>query len=526
MKRLFFAIALLLPLLAIGQRSVFLPPPSEVAPEYRKEYRASLREFSQRYDQLQAAGYDIILDDLSSVATAKFDPYKDLKGQEVGKYVTQTNWGKDVLSPADLQTRILNECTKKVVVKITDTAGKLTHPDLQEGQRPGSSYTGEPLPDDGNGHGTHCAGIIAGKDIGLAYGLVKKGLLTFEADKVLTDAGGGSFTWVSQCYAAERADDIALRAQGTAVIYSGSFGGGTSIIPAVEAELQKSIAAGAYFIFAAGNTGGPVNYPAMSPLAIATASLDQSIVASSYSSRGPEVLAGMPGRNINSTYKDGTYAVLSGTSMATPFLSAAAAIALSKWGIALLPTQEALRAYLSKIATDIPPPGKDDATGFGIAYIRSILDTQPGGTPPPPPPPPVEPAPSIQVQTTVTDGFVLRYSFAGSSVVNSLQIRSVNMFTPGTTTENSIERAREYCKAFFPTHQIVEIPKSQGLDGAAYWAGQFFIIWGRNNGKPVNVESIVVADEVGRSFIKSGFDPAMTEPESYEKIGPRLVKVQ
>jgi hypothetical protein len=516
MKRIIFAIALLLPVLAIGQRSVFLPPPSEVAPEYRKEYRASLKEFATRYDELKAAGYDIILDDLSSVPVAVALPGVS----------AQTNWGKDLLSPADLQARILNECTKPVRVKIMDTAGALTHPDLQEGQRPGSSYTGEPTLTDGNGHGTHCAGIIAGKDIGLAYGLVKKGLLTFEADKVLTDAGGGSFTWVSQCYAAERAEDVALRAQGVAVIYSGSFGGGTAIIPAVETELQKSVQAGAYFIFAAGNTGGPVNYPAMSPYAIATASLDQSIVASSYSSRGPEVLAGMPGRNINSTYKDGTYAVLSGTSMATPFLSAAAAIALSKWGIALLPTQEALRAYLSKIATDIPPTGRDDATGYGIAYIRSILDTQPVGTPPPPPPPPpTEPAPSIQVQTTVDDGFVIRYRFVGDQKDRILQVKSITMFTSATTAESSIEQARAYCREYFPSHQIVEIPVKDGLDGAAFWAGQFFEYWGKNNNKPLQIDFITVADEQGRSFVRGGFDRAEL-PESYEGSGPRLVKIQ
>lgn len=514
MKRIIFALALLLPVLAVSQRSVFLPPPGEVPADFRREYRASLKEYATRYAELKADGWDIILDDLSSVPTAVSVP----------GIASQTNWGKDLLLPGDLQTRILNECTKRVVVKITDTGGALSHPDLKDGQRPGSTYTGEPTPEDGNGHATHVAGIIAGKDIGLAYGLVKKGLLTFEPVKVLTNAGGGSFTWVAQAYAAERQDDVALRSQGAAVIYSGSFGGGTAIIQTVEDELQKSIQAGAYFIFASGNTGGPVNYPAMSPLAIACASLDQSIVASSYSSRGPEVLAGMPGRNINSTYKDGTYAVLSGTSMATPFLSAAAAIALSKWGIALLPTQEALRAYLSKIATDIPPTGKDDATGFGIAYIRSILDTAPtGGTPPPPPP--VDPAPSIQVQTTVDDGFVIRYRFVGDQKDRILQIKEITMFTSATTAESSIEQARAYCREYFPAHQIVEIPLKDGLDGAAFWAGQFFEYWGKNNNKPLQIDFITVADEQGRSFVRGGFDRAEL-PESYEGSGPRLVKIQ
>lgn len=515
MRKLFFFL-LLLPVLASAQKSVFLPPPGEVAKEYRREYRARLTEFARNYEQLKAEGYDIILDDLSSIPTAVSIPTVS----------AQTNWGEQVLLPADVRARVLNECTRKVVIKITDTGGKLSHPDLQQGQITGSSYTGETDAEDGNGHATHVAGIIAGKDLGLAYELVKKGLLTFKPVKILNNSGGGSFTWVSQAYASERTNDAQLRAQNIPVIYSGSFGGGTAIIQPVEDEITKSIQTGAFFIFASGNTGGPVNYPAMSPYVIATASLDQSIVASSYSSRGPEVLAGMPGRNINSTYKDGTYAVLSGTSMATPFLSAAAAIALSKWGIALLPTQEALRAYLSKIATDIPPTGRDDATGYGIAYIRSILDTQPVGTPPPPPPPPpVDPAPSIQVQTTVDDGFVIRYRFVGDQKDRILQIKEITMFTSATTAESSIEQARAYCREYFPAHQIVEIPLKDGLDGAAFWAGQFFEYWGKNNNKPLQIDFITVADEQGRSFVRGGFDRAEL-PESYEGSGPRLVKIQ
>lgn len=515
MKRIIFAIALLLPLLAIGQRSVSLPPPSEVAPEYRKEYRASLREFSQRYEQLKAEGYDIILDDLSSVPTAVSIPTVS----------AQTNWGEQTLLPSDIRARILNECKYKVVVKITDTGGALSHPDLQQGQIPGKSYTGEALLEDGNGHATHVAGIIAGRDLGLAYELVKKGLLTFKPVKFLSDGGGGSFAWTANGYASERAEDVAYKAAGTSVIYSGSFGGGTAIIPAVETELQKSVQAGAYFIFAAGNTGGPVNYPAMSPLVIACGSLDQSLIVSNYSSRGPEVANAMPGRNINSTYKDGTYAVLSGTSMATPFLSAAAAIALSKWGIALLPTQEALRAYLSKIATDIPPAGRDDAAGWGVVFIRAILDTQPVGTPPPPPPPPpVDPAPSIQVQTTVDDGFVIRYRFVGDQKDRILQIKEITMFTSATTAESSIEQARAYCREYFPSHQIVEIPVKDGLDGAAFWAGQFFEYWGKNNNKPLQIDFITVADEQGRSFVRGGFDRAEV-PDSYDTSGPILLPI-
>ena len=54
-------------------------------------------------------------------------------------------------------------------------------------------------------------------------------------------------------------------------------------------------------------------------------------------------------------------------------------------------TQAALTAYLTKIATDIQPTGKDDATGYGVVFVQKILDTAPDGGTPPPPPPPVSP---------------------------------------------------------------------------------------------------------------------------------------
>ncbi len=514
MRHLFFLL-LLLPMFASAQKSVFLPSPNEVDKEYRREYRARLTEYAKTYEQLKAEGYDIILDDLSSVPTAVSIPTVS----------AQTNWGEQTLLPSDIRARILNECKYKVVVKITDTGGALSHPDLQQGQIPGKSYTGEALLEDGNGHATHVAGIIAGRDIGLAYELVKKGLLTFKPVKILTDGGSGSFAWTANAYASERDEDVALKAAGTSVIYSGSFGGGTAIVGSVETELQKSTDAGIIFVFASGNTGGPVNYPAMSPLVIACGSLDQSLIVSNYSSRGPEVANAMPGRNINSTYKGGVYATLSGTSMATPFLSAAAAIAASKWGPGLLPNTAAMKAYLTRIATDIPPAGRDDAAGWGVVFIRAILDTQPSGTPPPPPPPvdPPAPTPTVQVITNVTTGYAIRYRFAGQVADNILHIKRVTLFADGKTAEESIEKAREACERYFPTHQIVEIPAKDGLQGAGYWAGQFLEYYGKNNALPLQVESMEVADELGRSFIVTGFDRAELPP-AYDSTLPRLLK--
>jgi hypothetical protein len=518
MKRIIFLFFALLPMLAFGQRlETIMPPPSEVAKEYRPTYRKLLRADEVRRETLEAQGYEIILPEEEQVPI-----YISIASAQ-----NQTNWGRDALA-AGIAGRLATECIYPVIVKVTDTGGKLSHPDLQTGQLTGSTYTGEATIDDVNGHATHCAGIIAAQGLGLAWPLVSSGKVKFKPIEVLTDGGGGSFTWVQNAYASERAEDVKYKGQGIAVVYSGSFGGGTAIVAPVEAEIEKTIAAGIYMFFANGNTGGPVNYPAMSPLALSIASLDQSMVASSYSSRGPETDIAMPGRNINSTFRGGTYAVLSGTSMATPFAAAVGAIALSKWGMAKLPNQAALTAYLTKIATDIPPAGRDDATGYGVVFVQKILDTAPdGGTPPPPPPPPPPvdppaPAPVVQVVTNVTTGYAIRYRFAGQVADNILHIKRVTLYADGKTAEESIENARTACARYFPTHVIAEIPAKDGLQGAGYWAGQFLEYYGKNNAMPLQVESIEVADELGRSFIVTGFDRAEL-PASYDSTLPRLL---
>ena len=498
-----------------------LPPASQVAKEYRPTYRRLVHADEQRRATLLEQGFDIILPAEEQVPTLISD----------ANALNQTNWGRDALS-AGVAERLAAECIYPVIIKVTDTGGKLSHPDLQTGQLTGSTYTGEATLDDVNGHATHCAGIIAAQGLGLAWPLVSSGKVKFKPVEVLTDGGGGSFTWVQNAYSTERAEDVAFRQAGTAVVYSGSFGGGTAIVGPVETEIEKSIAAGVYMFFANGNTGAAINYPAMSPLALSIASLDQSMVASSYSSRGPETDIAMPGRNINSTYKGGTYAVLSGTSMATPFAAAAGAIALSKWGMGKLPNQAALTAYLTKIATDIPPAGRDDATGYGVVFVQKILDTAPdGGTPPPPPPPPpVEPQPKVSAATVVSSGYMQRWTLEGNNTLRLLRIVEVHLFVEETSAERSIDAAKEWCDKFYPNNMIVGIPANNtpngGLLGAGFWAAQFLEFFAEQNGVELQVNKIVCADEQGRQFEVMGFDKTNSPAEYGGQVGPRLVEVK
>lgn len=291
-----------------------------------------------------------------------------------------TNWGTDLQKIAILKDRLKAECTTKVHIRITDT-GQNNHPDLVKGKLSGTNYSTDAAIDDGNGHSTHCTGIV----YGLGWPLFENGVFTYENDKVLTNSGSGSFAWLARCETEQRTKDQ-IRAQNKVrTVVSVSLGGGTALVSDVETALKNNTFA--VYAVATGNTSQlGVQYPARSQYVCGIGSLDQNLSVSSYSSYGPECWLAAPGRNINSTWLNGQYATLSGTSMATPHEAALFAIAISKWGD-LLPNTAAVKAYFAAIAADLPPTGKDDKSGYGYTLITKILDTRPGTTVPPTDPP-------------------------------------------------------------------------------------------------------------------------------------------
>lgn len=402
-----------------------------------------------------------------------------------------TNWGKDLLLPADVVKLMQDSCKYPGVLKIMDTGSKQTHADLQYGQLPGFNYTTDSGLTDANGHGTHVAGIACAKDFGLLWPLVQKGLAKWMPLQVLTGGGSGQFPWVSTCVSKQFANDQELGKQGYFVVYNASLGGGTSLLPDVEAVLKKSYDIGVSFVFAAGNTGQPgVQYPGKSLYGIATGSLNSNLTLSSFSSTGPEIIAAMPGAGINSTYKNNTYAVLSGTSMASPANAAAVFIARSRWGPQLA-SSDKLKAYMKWVATDLPPTGRDDQTGWGIEYIRNILTKSPrdmGGITPPPPPP-VDTIP-VKPLRTLTFNIEKDYSiiWASTATVKAKSRRMMDVksaaYKPIKITElavsyqsktdvvNSEKIVKETIEGFFKSRGLQLLPGMDQQD-ALFWTAHF-----------------------------------------------------
>ena len=456
-------------------------------------YQADAQLFKSRYEKDIAKAVKV-----ADAALDTFDftiPPIERVPQKVQGLSIQaiTNWSKDLLLPADVVKLMQDSCKYPGVLKIMDTGSKQTHADLQYGQLPGFNYTTDSGLTDANGHGTHVAGIACAKDFGLLWPLVQKGLAKWMPLQVLTGGGSGQFPWVSTCVSKQFANDQELGKQGYFVVYNASLGGGTSLLPDVESVLKKSYDIGVSFVFAAGNTGQPgVQYPGKSLYGIATGSLNSNLTLSSFSSTGPEIIAAMPGAGINSTWKNNTYAVLSGTSMASPANASAVFIARSRWG-SLLANSDKLKAYMKWVATDLPPIGRDDQTGWGIEYIRNILTKSPkdmgGITPPPPPPPPVDTIPAKPLRT-LTFNIEKDYSiiWASTATVKAKSRRMMSVksaaYQPIKITElvvsyqsktdaaNSERIVKETIEGFFKSRGLQLLPGMDEND-ALFWTAHF-----------------------------------------------------
>lgn len=225
-----------------------------------------------------------------------------------------------------------------MVVAVIDTGIDYNHPALGGGFGPtyrvigGWDYVNsDSNPMDDHGHGTHCAGIIGAN--GTIYGMAPN--VKFLAYKVLNSGGSG---YMSDTTAAiERAADPNNDGDTSdhADVISLSLGGVGTPSDAVCLEANLAMSLGTVVVVASGNDGpvyGTVASPGLASDVVTVGSINSAGALSTFTSAGtvpytfvkPEICA--PGENIYSTYLYSGYATMSGTSMATPHVSGAAAL--------------------------------------------------------------------------------------------------------------------------------------------------------------------------------------------------------
>ena len=237
-----------------------------------------------------------------------------------------------------------------IVVAIIDTGVDYMHPDLGSGFGPGHKviggydfYNNDSDPMDDNGHGTHVAGIIAA-DGGIMGVAPKASILAYKA---LGPDGSGSMGLVMRSIEAAMDPNKDGNTNDHADVISMSLGGAGQANDPVCLDVEKAIQAGVVVVVAAGNSGpamGTIASPGVAPDAITVGAVNSNNALASFSSRGPtkdlsikpEVSA--PGVGITSTvpYSGAAhssttgYMAMSGTSMATPHVSGAAALLLQE----------------------------------------------------------------------------------------------------------------------------------------------------------------------------------------------------
>lgn len=229
-------------------------------------------------------------------------------------------WGVDRID-ADLAWAT----TKGLAIKVAilDTGIDLDHLDLQANIK-GNVNTINPLKsgNDDNGHGTHVAGIVAAVDN--TIGVIGTGPeIYLYAVKVLSKTGSG---WLSDLI--EGLDWCINNKMQVINMSLGSSSDNQSFHDAI----TKTYQAGIIQVTAAGNnggSGGAITYPAKYSETIAISAVDKNDQIAVFSSYGPEIDLTAHGVNIKSTYNNGYYKILSGTSMACPHVSGTAALVLS-----------------------------------------------------------------------------------------------------------------------------------------------------------------------------------------------------
>lgn len=269
-----------------------------------------------------------------------------------------------------------------VNVVVLDTGVNILHPDLSRRIAQCKDFTNPRYPvldnkcDDKNGHGTHVAGIIAadsGSDHLGIYGVAPSAKIF--AYKVCGANGS--------CYADDIAAGLRMAADQTDAsrvnVVNMSFGTDEDV-QLIRDAVDYASSRGVLLVAAAGNDGplqGTIDYPGAYASVVAVGAIDQLLSITDWSSRGinsqtapytiekRDIEFAAPGNYIESTWNNGGYAILSGTSMASPFI---AGLAAKYWQLSVTDPSQTTRDFLHSLAPN--QRVDNDASGFGLPQVK------------------------------------------------------------------------------------------------------------------------------------------------------------
>lgn len=275
----------------------------------------------------------------------------------------------------------------QVAVAVVDTGIDPRHPALQSRMLPMIDLVGDDTFDgkhaykgrDGNGHGTHIAGIMAG-----VLGPASCPILPVKAighsgvgdDKTIAQGLRAAVDWRDS-----NRPGLRVRAINLSV-------GGKASSAVLEEAIRYALSKDVLVVVAAGNRERGVDYPAAEPVSLAVGATNAKDQLASYSNRGPELAMSAPGGDgsdsvvstwptyLTSTdHKKGITAPhatggMVGTSMAAPHVTAAAALLFASDARM---SAEQVRTRLQASTDDLGPVGPDPYFGVGRLNLKLVL---------------------------------------------------------------------------------------------------------------------------------------------------------
>ncbi|MDQ1057386.1 thermitase [Arthrobacter globiformis] len=254
-----------------------------------------------------------------------------------------------------------------IKVAIVDTGVAIDHEDISQKVVARANFSDSKIvnPEDYDkyGHGTHVAGIVAAEHNSTGVAGVCPGCSILDA-KVLNDSGSGSSSAI--------ANGINWAVEKGAKVINMSLGQRVSS-RVLEAAVNNAWNKGVVLVAAAGNAGTQAKiYPGAYPNVISVAATDNRDNKASFSTYGKWVDVAAPGVDVYSTFpihpfvlgtqngRSTGYDIASGTSMASPIVAGAAALAWSSHADA---TNTSVRANIESTADPIPGTGTNWAYG-------------------------------------------------------------------------------------------------------------------------------------------------------------------
>ena len=286
--------------------------------------------------------------------------------------------------------RLPDEFTGRgVKIAIIDSGADVSHPSLRHitaGFDMTNSKDQATWKNDVIGHGSHCAGVITGNG---PVGDAVRGFAPEAEVYVMKVFPGGQFSSLLDALA----ECVRL---GVDVVNMSLGGGERSDM--VEQQIEECAANGIACIVAAGNSGGPVQYPASSGNVLAVAAIGQAgqfpqdtweqttmqtqmttpegLFSPSFTCFGPEIGVAAPGVAIVSTVPGGGFDPQSGTSMAAPHVCGMAALMMAHHPVLRAMPRDASRVsalFQMLKASAMPLPFGRERSGAGMPSLLNVM---------------------------------------------------------------------------------------------------------------------------------------------------------